>query len=411
MIIACPNCGAALELPEESVGARVQCPECETLFVSRGPEEWKAQTKQRLVKALQPLTTDDAKNIDTLIRVVARLRFIEEEAQFRMLEIEDVIQSPLGLMAIIDCASSSAAALASEMSDLGSGWTVWRDVPGRRGVGLLIANSRNEAEVTNFKDIREREVWQSLSSDGIALPILLGIDFLNRDLVLNLADFNCLYITGGDTYAQNKRLDVIVRGIASCRDKSQVCIQKLDFFGTLFRVPEDLVWTSSETRFDVANKDRKRAAISFISKIEKEIERRKKLFDRAELARYDEYCSKYALPRLVFIVELEGRQLYQQSAECFNGLVNLLSSDLTRYGVHFLVVDYDPFSMEDDAIPFYLDDKGDNIGRISGWLHNPLVSLVVFGTSDAIHAGRDDGLVYKSPNGEVCKFRLAKFSD
>ena len=116
MIIACPNCGAALELPEEAVGARVQCPECETLFVSRGPEEWKAQTKQRLVKALQPLTTDDAKNIDALIRVVARLRFIEEEAQFRMLEIEDVIQSPLGLMAIIDCASSSAAALASEMS-------------------------------------------------------------------------------------------------------------------------------------------------------------------------------------------------------------------------------------------------------------------------------------------------------
>ena len=48
MIIACPNCGAALELPEESVGAKVQCPVCETSFVSTGPDEWRGRTEQRL---------------------------------------------------------------------------------------------------------------------------------------------------------------------------------------------------------------------------------------------------------------------------------------------------------------------------------------------------------------------------
>ena len=41
MLIACPNCGASLELPEESVGAKVQYPVCEMSFVSSGSEEWK----------------------------------------------------------------------------------------------------------------------------------------------------------------------------------------------------------------------------------------------------------------------------------------------------------------------------------------------------------------------------------
>ena len=114
MIIACPNCGAALELPEESVGAKVKCPVCETSFVSSGPKEWREQTEQRLNNVMQSFT-DSAKWIvqGTIKNVLSRLRF--KDAQFRLLEVEDVIESPLGIMIVVDCLSTSAAALTSEL--------------------------------------------------------------------------------------------------------------------------------------------------------------------------------------------------------------------------------------------------------------------------------------------------------
>ena len=418
MIIACPNCGAALELPEESVGAKVQCPICETSFVSAGPQEWEEQTIQRLNDVMQSFTEATKWNVHIIMTELAGVRF--EYAPFRLLEVKDVIESPLGLMAVVDCMSTSAAALTSKLSRCDrDDIQVWKDLPGRHGVGVLLRGGRsdegNKNGSANFESIRTREEWQRLSSDGIALPALLGVDFLNRDLVLNLADFNCLYITGGDTHAQTTRLNVIMRGIVSCRDESQVCIQKLDFMGTLFHVPQKFAWANCETHLnDDRNKNWKRDAANSISKIEMEVERRKKLFERSGVDEYGEYCCKHKLPRLVLIVEADGKRLNESSHEIFNRIVLLLESDLRSYGIHLILVDYGPFiSTDEDAFPTfvqnpdYLDVK-DGLGCISGRLPDPLMSLVAFGTTDATRAGFDDDLVYRSPNGEVCKFRLAK---
>ena len=420
MIIACPNCGAALELPEESVGAKVQCPVCETSFVSTGPDEWRGRTEQRFNNVVQSFKKFTKWDVHIIIDELAGIRF--DYAPFRLLEVEDVIESPLGLMVVVDCMSTSAAALASKLTlCLDKDMQVWKDLPGRYGVGVLLRRDQVDEEDENdsvkFENIRTREEWQRLSSDGIALPALLGVDFLNRDLVLNLADLNCLYITGGDTYAQSQRLDVIVRGIVSCRDESQVCLQKLDFMGTLFHVPQKIAWANCETHLnDDRNKNWKHDAATALSRIEKEIERRKKLFERSEVDKYSEYCSKHTLPRIVLIIEADGKRLNEASDEIFNRIVLLLESDLRSYGIHIILVDYGPSSIEGDAFPFFVQNPEylaveDGLGCISGRQTNPLMSLVAFGTTDATRAGFDDNLVYRSPNGEVCKFRLAKFRE
>ncbi len=423
MIIACPNCGAALELPEESVGAKVQCPVCETSFVSSGPKEWREQSEQRFDNVVQSFKKFTEWDVHIIIDQLAGVRF--EYAPLRLLEVEDVIESPLGLMVVVDCMSTSAAALTSKLTlclsknSLSKNMQVWKDLPGRYGVGVLLRRDKSDEEDENdsvkFENIRTREEWQRLSSDGIALPALLGVDFLNRDLVLNLADLNCLYITGGDTYAQTMRLDVIMRGIVSCRDESQVCIQKLDFFGTLFHVPKKFAWSDCETHLnDDRNKNWKHDAAISLSKIEKELERRKKLFERSGVDEYGEYYCKHKLPRLVLIVEADGKRLTEASDEISNRIVLLLESDLRSYGIHLILVDYGPSSIEMDAFPYFVQNPDylaveDGLGCISGRQPNPLMSLVTFGTTDATRAGFDDDLVYRSPNGEVCKFRLAKF--
>lgn len=419
MIIACPNCGAALELPEESVGAKAQCSICETSFVSAGPQEWEEQTIQRLKNVMQSFTEVTKWNFHIIMTELAGVRF--EYAPFRLLEVKDVIESPLGLMAVVDCMSTSAAALTSKLSRCDrDDIQVWKDLPGRHGVGVLLRGGRSDEGdkngSANFESIRTREEWQRLSSDGIALPALLGVDFLNRDLVLNLADLNCLYITGGDTYAQSRRLDAIVRGIVSCRDERQVCFHELNFMGTLFHVPKKFAWTTCETHLDDRNKNWKRDSENSLSKIKMEIERRKRLFERSEVHGYDEYCSNHTLPRLVLIVEADGQRLNEASSDIFERIVLLLESDLRSYGIHLVLVDYGPFSIVDDAFPYFVQNPDyltvtDGLGCISGRLPDPLTSLVVFGTTDATRAGVDDELVYKSPDGEVCKFRLAKFSD
>ena len=420
MIIACPNCGAALELPEESVGAKVKCSVCETSFVSAGPEEWEKQTKQRLNNLMQSFKEVTKWNVQTIIDELAVVRF--EYAPFRFLEVEDAIESPLGLMVVVGCMSTSVAALTSKLTyTIDKDMQVWKDIPGRYGVGVFLQRDKSDEgdknESVNFESIRTRDEWQRLSSDGIALPALLGVDFLNRDLVLNLADVNCLYITGGDTYTQTTRLNVIMKGIVSCRDESQVCIQKLDFMGTLFHVPQQLAWANCETHLnDSKNKNWKRDAANSLSKIEMEIERRKKLFERSEVSEYGKYRSKYKLPRLVLIVEANGKRLNEVSDEIFNRIALLLQSDLRSYGIHLILVDYGPFSMETDAFPYFVHNPDyltvkDGLGCISGRIPDPLMSLIAFGTTDATRAGFDNDLVYRSPNGEVCKFRLAKFRE
>lgn len=418
MIIACPNCGAALELPEESIGAKVQCPVCETSFVSSGPEEWKAQTKQRLSKVLQTLSADDAEKIDILLRVTARHRF--NDTQFRMLEIEDIIKSPLGFMAIIDCATSSAAALVSAMAGMageGSMTTLWKAIPGRRGIGLLfedrVSYDRDKDKSANFEDIRVREEWQRLSSDDMALPALLGVDFLNRDLVLNLADFNCLYVNGGDTCAQSTRMEVIVNGMLACRDISQVRFFELNFMdGTLniLFVPKEYYWEKCEEPLaEWKNPNWKRDAAKYIAMIKAEKTKRKKLFERSGCYCYETYREKHVLPHVVILVQIEGQKFYERDSEMFLEIVNL-RYDLKDYGMHLILIDYSPYSIGSDAFPFFMH-KSDGVGFLSGHQCDYLMSLVAFGSPEAEHAHGDYHPVYKSPNGEVCKFRLAKFPE
>lgn len=413
MIIACPNCGAALELPEESVGAKVQCPVCETSFVSAGPEEWKAQTKQRLSKVLQTFSADDAEKIDILLRVTARHRF--NDAQFRMLEIEDIIKSPLGFMAIIDCATSSAAALASAMDGMNDPWSnsyLWKDVPGRRGVGLLFENrkyERDDDESVNFEDIRKREVWQRMSSDNVAVPVLLGVDFLNRDLILNLADFNCLYVTGGDTCAQSKRMDVIVKGILADRDMSQVRFLELNFMNTtnILNLPREYYWSECAGQLtESCNKNWKKDAKKYISMINAEKKKREKLFGHADCSSYETYREKHVLPQVVVIIQVEGATLSENTHDLFTDIVDMIP-DSKSYGIHFILIDYESSI---NAFPEYIH-LDENVGFISGWQCNSLMSMVAFGTPDGIHAHGDYHPIYRSPNGEVCKFRLAKFPD
>lgn len=413
MIIACPNCGAALELPEESVGAKVQCPVCETAFVSTGPEEWKTQTKQRLSKVLQTFSADELKTIDGIMFGLACRRF--DEAQFRMLEIEDIIKSPLGFMLVIDCATSSPAALAYTMSHGKSKFSVWRDVPGRRGVGLLFENrdyERNDDESANFEDIRKREEWQRLSSDGLALPVLLGVDFLNRDLVLNMADFNCLYVTGGDTCAQSRRMDTIVNGILACRDITQVRLFELDFMdaGDILFLPKEYYWERCEEHLaERNNKNWKREAKKYIDMIKAEKRKREQLFERAGCDCYETYREKHVLPHVVIFVQIEGREFCKKDNDLFTEMINLIY-DLKNYGMHLILIDYSPYSLESDAFPFYLHNCN-GVGFLSGHQSDYLMSLVAFGSSGAMHAHGDYHPVYKSPNGEVCKFRLAKFRE
>ena len=264
-----------------------------------------------------------------------------------------------------------------------------------------------------FENIRTREEWLRLSFDGVALPALLGVDFLNRDLILNLADLNCLYITGGDTYAQSLRRETLIRGIVSCRDEKRVRFLTLDFMNTLSMIPEKYQWTHCEKLMD-SNKDWKRNAVKYLTKITNEISKRKELFERSNCFDYGEYSQKHVLPRIVIFVEVNGNHLNRDAEEIFDGILNLVRSDLKSYGIHLILIDYGPFSLEADAFPYFIHNPDyltakDGLGCISGRLPYPLMSLVVFGTADAARAGFEDDLVYKSPNGEVCKFRLAKF--
>lgn len=82
MIIACPNCGAALELPEESVGAKVQCPVCETSFVSTGPDEWRGRTEQGFNNVVQSFKKFTKWDVHIIIDELAGIRF--DYAPFRL---------------------------------------------------------------------------------------------------------------------------------------------------------------------------------------------------------------------------------------------------------------------------------------------------------------------------------------
>ncbi len=414
-----------MELPEESVGAKVKCPVCETSFVSNGNvtvsrgdsiEEWMEQTNLRFRSVTQSYTADEKQTLDFALSVLAEARF--DHAKISNLEVNDIIKSPLGLLLLVDCPSSSVAVLEVMLAKEFCGNKVYRDIPGQHGVGVLVSlkgYDYNRDDALDFDAIHRRVEWQRLSSDSTALPALLGVDFLNRDLILNLADFNCLYVTGGDTLAQSRRLDVIVKGMLSCRSVSQLRFLELNFMDGTWVAPQKYIWGNCCNEVDKnSNKDWKRDVLKYISLIKAEKEKRKKLFRDSNCDHYNQYCERHVFPRIVIIVQVGGLHLRNDEQMVFKAISeDLLSSDLRDYGIHLILVDYEPSrlcgpGLNGIGFPEYVYDVA-GTGFLSGGVEGYLESLIAFGTSDARQRRDDYQAVYKSPDGEVCEFQFAKF--
>jgi len=121
MIINCPRCGEALELPEEAVGAKVQCPFCEETFVGAAKPSASTQTPAQKPSCPSKATkmTPPDKNGGWLSRVRAWLNQGEQVKPNNQEQQQDMdaIQKGLQMAALRADYESAMAALRTLAED------------------------------------------------------------------------------------------------------------------------------------------------------------------------------------------------------------------------------------------------------------------------------------------------------
>ena len=442
MEIKCPKCEAALELPDEAVGAKVQCPFCHEKFLGKEPAAFVLQpARQRegvsveqgtlspqnrqqdfiergmraLGEKILSFSGDEIEKVRSFLKhLIVMLNSEDEYApklsadqRFLSVEVVDVIKSPMGMLFVVDCPTTSNAALAKFIENqfrFGSP-TIWQNLPGRRGVGVLYRSDKLCGRISS-DDFMERNAWRRFSSDTETLPMLFGVDFLNRDLVVDLGRMNVVYCTGADTYAQKCFLQTALDGICSCRTPRQVEFLYLDFMGDAPQLDERY---GKKEHIDTLE-DGKGSALTALSVVEAEIKRREELRNSSCYDSYGECARERALSRYVAIIAMDGREIKESSHEVFNKICELLCIDgkgsdwsLKDLGVHIVLVDYGPLDAE--GLPDCVHGI-DGVGFVCRNRHDAFSSIMMMGTDDAMSGrigGESDG-VYRSPEGEVCPF-------
>ena len=324
------------------------------------------------------------------------------------LELKQIVCSELGVLVVFDSDEMSTGALAS-LFNVKNNLRVWHSLPGYRGVAIELPWVEEVAR-DRTPEIMQRQKWLDLVADAATLPAILGVDFLAKDLVLDLAQFSCLYCIAPMLDDLGCLLESILTPMFSVRSPSDL---KIAYFDFLERFPDFKIPRGFEFSTDFASGKDQSKAETFIAAVENEKVYRKRLLKTSGCKGLCDLRERvFKVPHVVVVFRnvdieaLRGDGLYDRFCDllCDNGL-----SDL---GIHLVVHDY---KNEDADLRFSIDwrsrDSRRDFGLIVKGSFWPSDSCAILGSHEGARMNpNSQRALYRSPYGEISEFFLKPIS-
>lgn len=317
MEIKCPKCKEALELPNEAIGAKVQCPFCAEKFTGEAvvllkpsPTVSVRQKLREIVSRLN-LTPDQQQQIGWIEQHVAKC-FKRENVKVHL---SDVLAGHGNVILIFTvdegCSHAKAEKMLRECVEHSDVCRSWGCLPGKQGIAVEYTIRSFECEPIN--EFLKRQAWNSAVNQVGSVPFPLGIDIAGRDIVLDLSKFSVLSLVRSDQPLSDEFLIPRLAALYSARPEVEYhyigCGSRRDLPGPAGRnlgMDEEMPFGSEPENSNgvIAWCDK---ILKTISHIEGELENRTRLLNSVgaeDIGEYNRSASRKLNPIIVVAINL-----------------------------------------------------------------------------------------------------------
>ena len=324
------------------------------------------------------------------------------------LELKQIVCSELGVLVVFDSDEMSTGAL-SALLNAKNDQRLWHSLPGCRGVAVDLPWVE-EVVRDRTTEIMQRQKWRDLVADSATLPMILGVDFLAKDLILDLAQFSCIYCIAPRYDDHICLLETFLTPMFSVRLPSDLKVACHDFGDSFqeFKIPPRFEFSN-----DLSSHGDQSSSETFIARVENEIGYRQRLLREGcckSLVQLKERGLN--IPHVVFVFRCVDITNLRREDRYYRFSDLLCNTDLSDLGIHLIVID----AKGDDAdIRLIVNNRACDGRRDMGVILKgdfyPSDSSAILGTRQgAWIRGTSQRAVYRSPYGEISEFFLKPIS-
>jgi len=353
-----------------------------------------------------------------------------------ILRLDDVIVSPFSVVLSINCDDHNATIgrplvlyrLKDALEVFDGHPYVIESLPETCNIGIGLRRSYDDDSELSFTEMVNGDTYKELSDNSNAVPILLGIDHMNKHLVANLADSDNMFIIGSDTYDQSYTAELVVNGLMFGRSPYDLQMSVLD--GSSFAIVSsyaDLPYSKDSLSYPPQDKNMVawcQRAISIFDEVERDCDMRRKIIKEANcdydhIQEYNRASGKKMARRVIIMANLPDqsynapdkvREAVEKLKERVRIFIELDKSDV---GVHFILWNFSISWNDPDLLLVDSLLRVKNKSQFVAYTRfDEMGSLLNFaGGMEACASNNLGPLVYRSPDGEIHYFQFAKVKD
>ena len=358
------------------------------------------------------------------------------------LKLDEIIVSPFSLVLSIRCECAKYAItgrplLLSRMKNVLNDIVgieyphVLESLPGSSNIGIGLRRSYDDDAVPSLTEMMDSDVYKDLSGNPNSVPIVLGINHMNKPLVVDLSNHDNMVVIGGDTLDQSYTAEVVVNGLLCGRSPYDLQLTVLDGRDScpIVRGYADMPYSKNSLSTPPTDKNLVswcKRAISILDEAERDCAMRRKIiegddYEYSNIESYNRGTGRNLARRVVMMANFphaafnasdRAKEAVEHLRVRVRDFIELEKSDV---GVHFVLWDFGNFWDSNDI------DMGlvDSLLTVKGKTHfvaytrfDELGSLLNFAGGREACGDNDLGpLVYRSPEGDIHYFQFAKVKD
>ena len=302
---------------------------------------------------------------------------------------------------------------------------VMDSLPETSSIGIGIHRSHGDDTEPSLTAMVDSDEYKKLIANSNAVPIVLGIDHMNKPLVIDMSDGDNMVIIGSDTLDQSYTTEVIVNGLIYGRSPYDLQLTVLD---AREHAPQSLGWCAGYpySRNSISNPPTNRnlgswckRATAIFEEIKHDCSVRRRMIVAAGCSNIEEYntISGRNLPRrVVLMANFPGRSNdasidSRTAIDSFKeSVVSFIGSNKADVGVHFILWNFAAnwADLDDASLVEALMYAKDNTHFIAYTRFDEIGSCLNFAGGHEACYNNFAPLVYRSPDGNIHYFLFAK---
>lgn len=314
-------------------------------------------------------------------------------------------------------------------------------LPGTCNIGIGIQRELNCCN-PSIKELMDSHTYKAFSTDPNALPLCLGVDHMGKPLVLNLAEISQLVIVGGNETEQKDLADAIITGLMYSCSPYDIQLTVFDCSRSIFGEYAEFPYNNKSIRNPPTEENIRnwcKKAESIIDAIISDCYKREEIIEEAGCETIQDYNKIRKLPRRIVLASNFPNYAHtiKEVKQLKDRIRHLVGLHMDDAGIHFVFLTSSPsWGIDNRACQYHgRDELNANLAMAETLLDSTdTIGLVAYRQTveaesgeDCVEnispildfaGGRESGhdrclgpLVYRSPQGDIHYFKVAKVKD